>query len=130
MSYNIEDFPPEIQKQIREQLGETEKKKSKYKNQITRIDGKTFDSKHEAERYQELTMLEKAGEITALQHHVKFKIEDANEKNREAYYEADFVYFDYRRGWIVEDAKGFRTKDYKLKKKAMYNRYGIDIQEV
>lgn len=132
MAYNIEDFPPSVQKKIKKKMGVTEEKKeSKYRNQITRRYGKTFDSKHEAERYEELKMLEKAGEITGLMHHVKFRIENKNEKNREASYEADFVYLDCKKlRWIVEDAKGFVTDEYKLKKKAMYNRYGIDIQEV
>lgn len=41
-------------------------KKSKYGAVKTEVDGIKFDSKHEALRYQELRLLEQAGEITNL----------------------------------------------------------------
>ena len=105
--------------------------KSKFGNVLTSYNGKTFDSKREAERYQELKLLERAGEITALMTQVPFLIEPANRKNRAVKYRADFVYLDCRTNkWVVEDAKGFKTSVYKIKKKSMFNRYGIEIQEV
>lgn len=45
-------------------------------------------------------------------------------------YVADFVYTTRDGKLVVEDAKGFRTEAYKLKKKLMLWRYGIDIKEV
>ncbi len=45
---------------------------NKYKNKKVEVDGIVFDSKKEAKRYQELLLLEKAGEITDLQRQVKF----------------------------------------------------------
>jgi hypothetical protein len=113
--------------------GKAEKaqKKAKYNNKKTIVDGMEFDSTHEAVRYGELKLLQKADEITALQTQVWFLLEPKNDKNRAEYYIADFVYFDYRlKDWVVEDAKGVRTQAYINKKKSMYNKYGIDIKEV
>jgi hypothetical protein len=51
----------------------TEKpKKSKYGAVKTEVDGIMFDSKREASRYQELRLLEQAGEITNLRLQVPF----------------------------------------------------------
>lgn len=51
-------------------------------------------------------------------------------KEREVKYIADFTYRDSEGNFIVEDAKGFRTDVYKIKKKLMLWRYGIEIREV
>lgn len=112
---------------------------SKYGNRKTEVDGIIFDSKHEAERYAELKLLEKAGEIRDLKLQEKFclvpTIEGEGRKiaQRAVYYLADFTYWE-RNGkyWkrVVEDAKGVRTDVYKLKKKLMRWRHGIEIREV
>lgn len=124
---------------------------TKYGSKKTEIDGVTFDSKKEAKRYQELRILEKAGEITNLRRQVKFElIPDQREFNgREIYtkgpkkgcfkpgkllerkveYAADFVYTQDGQQ-VVEDTKGFRTKDYIIKRKLMLYRYGIRIREI
>ncbi|WP_416330384.1 DUF1064 domain-containing protein, partial [[Clostridium] innocuum] len=53
----------------------TEKpKKSKYGAVKTEVDGIMFDSKREASRYQELRLLEQAGEITNLRLQVPFEL--------------------------------------------------------
>lgn len=127
---NINDLPEHLRKQIEQQIGPI-KKKSKYNNEKTLVGGELVDSGREAVRYGELKLLQQADEITALQSQVWFLIEPKNDKNRASYYIADFVYFDYRlKQWVVEDVKGKKTSDYILKKKAMYNRYGIEIREV
>ncbi len=51
-----------------------EDKIPKYRNEKAVIDGYTFDSKKEANRYFELKMLQRAGEITALELQPKFEI--------------------------------------------------------
>jgi hypothetical protein len=127
---NIADLPPNLQKQVESQIGKV-KKPSKYNNTKTIADNQVFDSQHEAVRYGELKLLQQADEITALQTQVWFLLEPKNSKNNASYYIADFVYYDYKlKEMIVEDAKGFKTAEYRLKKKAMYNKYGIDIKEV
>lgn len=94
----------------------------KYNNEKTTIDGIKFASRLEAERFQQLRLLEKAEEIEALQLQVEFQIltgwtnPDTGERTRSKYYVADFVYYDKQSGkWIIEDTKGMETSDFKLK---------------
>ena len=125
---------------------------SKYKNRKKLVDGIEFDSAKEARRWSELKLLEKAGEISDLRRQVKFVlIESQYEESSEVYqrgknkgkpkrgkilehecsYVADFVYIDEKTGkTVVEDTKGFRTKDYIIKRKLLLERYKIRITEV
>lgn len=111
----------------------------KYNNKKIEVDGMTFDSKKEANRYKELSLLQKAGEISGLQTQVRYVLipsqREVSEEvytrgenkgknkpgkllERECTYVADFVY--YKDGKvIVEDTKGFRTKEYIIKRKLM-----------
>ncbi len=118
---------------------------SKYGNRKTVKDGIPFDSIKEYARYCELSMLERAGQISNLQRQVKFTLipsqrePDAEGKRggvkrgklieRECSYVADFV---YEQGGerIVEDTKGFRTKEYIIKRKLMLWVHGIRVREV
>ena len=109
---------------------------TKYNNKKITVDGQKFDSKKEANRYKELRLLEKAGEIQALRTQVKFILipaqrDEATGKviERECSYKADFVYEEDGKT-VVEDVKGFRTKEYIIKRKLMLWRYGIRTREV
>lgn len=107
---------------------------SKYHNKKTVVDGIVFDSKKEANRYRELKLLEKAGEISDLRLQVKFELVPAIYEygvcvQRAVTYIADFVYRENGET-IVEDVKGMKTEVYKLKKKLMRWRYGIEVKEV
>lgn len=106
----------------------------KYHNKKTVVDGITFDSKHEAERYKELRMLQIAGEISELRLQVPYELIPLMKLNGETFrstkYVADFVYKDKNGNEIVEDAKGMKTDVYKLKKKLMAYIHHIIIQEV
>ena len=110
------------------------KKTSKYRNKKTVCDGITFDSKHEASRYQELKMLLNAGEITELRLQVPFELIPTFKLNGETFrsikYVADFVYKDKNGFEVIEDAKGMKTDVYKMKKKLMAYVHHIVIQEV
>ena len=64
------------------------KSKSKYNAVPKVVDQIRFASTKEANRYADLKFMENAGEITALQRQVKFKLVGCN-------YFADFCYFDY-----------------------------------
>jgi hypothetical protein len=103
-------------------------KQSKYRNVKTTVDGITFASKREANRYAELKLMEAAGEIELLGTQVRFEIVVNGEKI--GAYVADFSYWDKDGNNVVEDAKGVRTPVYKLKKKLVKALYGVDIQEV
>ena len=120
-------------------------KSSKYKSKKIEVDGITFDSKKEAKRYGELKLLERVGEISDLQMQVKYILipsqyeitgftKTGKEKKkcveRECAYIADFVYKDNKGNVCIEDTKGFKTKDYIIKRKLMLYVYGIRIIEV
>jgi hypothetical protein len=107
---------------------------SKYGNHKVTCDGKTFDSLKEYRRYCELRLLEKAGEITDLQTQVKFVLIPSQKVSgklveRECSYLADFAYVQDGKK-VVEDTKGFKTKDYIIKRKLMLWVHGIRIREV
>lgn len=107
---------------------------SKYRAYKVECDGMVFASKKEAKRYIELKMLQKAGEISNLRMQVKHQLipsqKDADGKTvRPVYYISDFEYEENGRT-VVEDVKGFRTREYKLKKKLMLFREGITVREV
>lgn len=91
------------------------------------IDGRTFDSKKEGERYRHLKAEQLAGRIGGLRCQVRFPLRVNGVMV--ARYCADFVYV---RGSerIVEDVKGMRTAVYKLKRNLMRAVHGIDIHEV
>lgn len=90
------------------------------------LDGNTFASKGEMERYAELLLLQKAGEISGLKDQVTYSI-DVNGVHV-CKYIADFVYTEAGR-LVVEDWKGFKTPAYHLKKRLMLAVHGIEIME-
>lgn len=108
---------------------------TKYNNKKVTVNGQVFDSKKEANRYQELLLLEKAGVIKNLSRQVKFVLipsqRDENGKviERECSYKADFKYEEDGKA-VVEDVKGFRTKEYIIKRKLLLWQYGIRIREI
>lgn len=105
---------------------------SKYHAKKTVVDGIEFDSAKEAKRYTRLRALEEEGKIQHLRLQVPFELLPSFEcdgvKYRGMKYIADFVY--YRDGEVVvEDCKGFKTQEYKLKKKLMAYFNNINIEE-
>lgn len=122
---------------------------NKYHSRKITIGGITFDSKKESRRWQELCLLQRAGQITDLQRQVKFvliptqyekfprystktgkRLKDGiRTLEQECSYVADFVYMKDGKQ-VVEDTKGVKTKDYIIKRKLMLERHGIRIKEV
>ena len=121
---------------------------NKYRSKKITIGGITFDSRKEAKRYGELALLEKAGQIADLELQKSFVLLPAQFETYERYgkkgqrlkdgtrciekavnYKADFVYKENGR-LVVEDTKGFKTKDYIIKRKLMLYIHGIKIKEV
>lgn len=106
---------------------------SKYHNKKLTVDGQTFDSGKEYRRFRELCLLERAGQIAGLQRQVKFELLpaqriDGKVVERACSYVADFVYTEDGQQ-VVEDAKGMRTQEYRLKRKLMLYIHGIRIRE-
>lgn len=109
---------------------------SKYHARKTEVDGITFDSRKEANRWTELRLMEKAGMIRNLERQKRYELTPAQRDpetgkviERASYYVADFVYEDEDGNTVVEDSKGLRTDVYILKRKIMLARYGIRIKE-
>lgn len=101
---------------------------SKYNAKKIKIDGHTFDSKREAQRYCELKLFLRAGEIRNLVLQPRFLLQDEffdkNEiKHKKIEYVADFMYIDKCGKTVVEDVKGVLTDVYKLKKKLFLKIY-------
>ena len=105
-------------------------KMTKYHAHKTEVNGITFSSKLEADRYEQLLWLEKAGEITDLKLQVEFQINqgwkhpETGEKIRSNHYVADFMYCDVKNNKIiVEDTKGMETSDFRLKWNLVRSQY-------
>lgn len=128
-------------------------KYNKYRNtKFVAVDGEVFDSRKEANRWEELLLLGRSGEIKDLKRQVEFELISAQVETYERYskdgkrikdgtrvlerscvYVADFTYVNVKTGErVVEDAKSVatRTKDYIIKRKLMLWRLGIRIHEV
>lgn len=118
--------------------------RTKYHSKKITRNGITFDSVKEFNRYNELLLLQRAGAIQDLKRQVEFVLiptqrePDAIGKRggvikgkvieHKCSYIADFVYTENGKQ-IVEDSKGFRTADYKIKRKLMLYIHGIRIKE-
>lgn len=94
----------------------------KYHAKRTLFDGRSFASKAEANRYAELKLLERAGQIYDLKCQVRYPLRVMGEMI--ATYVADFTYYvaeltypEKGSAFVVEDVKGFATELYKLKRK-------------
>lgn len=101
---------------------------SKYNAIKTEIDGYVFASRREANRYAELKILEKAGEIKDLELQPVYPCL-VNGK-LVCKYIADFRYKLSSGREVVEDAKGAKTPVYRLKNKLVNALYGVVIVEV
>lgn len=96
-------------------------------NRVTVVDGIKFQSKLEADRYRELVMLRRAGEVLYFLRQVPFDVATG------VVYRADFVVMWNRTGSprenvTVEDTKGHLTDVARVKMAAVQDRYGITIR--
>lgn len=90
------------------------KRPHKFNARRTEVDGIQFDSAKEARRYAELRLLERAGEIRNLELQPRFDLVVNGKKV--CRYVGDFAYFQGNER-IIEDSKGFQTREFKLKRK-------------
>lgn len=91
------------------------------------VNGIEFDSTREARRYQDLALMQAAGQITKLRRQVPFEI-----RVNKVYicsWLADFTYTTADGTKCTEDSKGWKTDVYKLKKKLVEAAYNIRIIE-
>ena len=102
-------------------------KPRKYRNQRVTVDGKTFDSKHEAEVYADLMLRRRAGELRIVMRQVPFDLPGGIR------YIADFCTVDSAGRFDVLDAKSpitRRDRVYVNKRKQMLSEWGITVKEV
>ena len=103
---------------------------NKYRNKKAQIDMYVFDSVRESQRYKELKLLERAGEISNLELQPRFLLQDSFKKNgktfRKIEYVADFMYLENGKT-IVEDVKGLQTDVFKLKHK-IFEKVYLDLE--
>lgn len=92
----------------------------------TEVDGHKFPSMKEAKRYGQLRLMERGGLIKGLVLQPKFELMPAftyrGKKIRNIEYWADFTYEEDGKT-VVEDAKGFKTPEYKIKRKLFLAKY-------
>ncbi len=121
------------------------KPRNKYHSKKITVNGNTFDSQKEYRRFFELSLLLRAGAITELKRQVEFELIPAQREpdtvgvrggvkqgkviEHAVKYVADFVYKENGK-LVVEDTKGFRTKDYIIKRKLMLWVHKIKIKEI
>lgn len=124
--------PTKLEELVREIDGKPANKFGAVKKDV---DGIRFDSTKEADRYEELKILVRAGEIKDLRLQVRYdlipkqKFSDGSSMAG-TYYLADFVYFDNRKGYeVVEDVKGKKTDVYQIKRKLMKLILNIEVYE-
>ena len=95
-------------------------------NKILMVKSLLFDSAKEAQRYRELKLLEKAGEISNLELQPRFLLQESFKKNGKTYrkieYVADFKYIEKGKT-KVEDVKGLQTDVFKIKHKLFEKKY-------
>ncbi len=101
-------------------------KRGKYNNKILETEDGRFHSQREYIRWRQLKLLNAKGAISDLTRQVPFRLQ-FNGVLIEKYI-ADYTYTE-RGNFVVEDCKGFRTKDYRRKRKWMKAFHGITIKE-
>lgn len=102
--------------------------KAKYGNRKTVIEGIEFHSNREAERWLVLRAMERDGLIRDLRRQIDIPLVVNGVKVCK--FVCDFEYFDVAAGCIVhDDAKGFRTPEYRIKAKLYAALFGRAIRE-
>jgi hypothetical protein len=116
--------------------------RTKFGNIKVKIDGYTFASEKESNRYLELKLLLRAGEISDLKLHPKFALIPSQKlstgkRERPCTYTADYSYIQDGK-IVVEDSKSKKdrkgkiisaTQQYVIRRKLMLWIYGIEILE-
>lgn len=103
---------------------------SKYGNRRSwsPVCNRTFDSLAERKWGEDLRLLEQAGEISDVRYQVRFPLVVGDIKI--CTYVADFCWTEKNGTRVTADAKGFVTKEYRLKAKLMQALYGVTIREL
>lgn len=106
---------------------------NKFHARRTERDGHTFDSQAEADRYDELRLLQQAGEIIGLELQPSFVLQPSFKYGKRTVraitYRADFRYIEAATGKIiVEDVKGVETEAFRIKAKMLLYVHKIELR--
>lgn len=103
------------------------RQRSKYRNKKVQLDGHTFDSKAEARYYQQLKLMERAGEILFFRLQPRYRLLDGFEKHGKKHrpidYVADFEVHHKDGSIEVVDIKGYKTDVFRIKEKMFNKKY-------
>lgn len=107
--------------------------RNKYGAKKTQVGDVNFDSKREANRWMELQLLQRAGEISDLQRQVKVELIGQyrplfTRTGRKMKLTFDFAYIE-NGIQVFEDAKGMPTRDYEVRV-AVARAMGLEVREV
>lgn len=105
-------------------------KRRKFGNTKTQRNGLIFDSKKEADRWDQLKLLERVGRIRNLRRKVKYRLEVNGVLI--CTYTPDSEYEEATpMGWaaVTEDVKGYPNDRWPMKKRLMKACHGIDVRE-
>lgn len=105
----------------------------KFGNRKTTVDGLAFDSKREAARWRELTLLQRAGHISDLQRQVAYvlapgvKFAGARRAQPALRLIVDFAYRE-RGELVLEDVKGVITTAFTIKRHLLKALHGLEVR--
>lgn len=114
-TWSVDDYKAYLEKR---------NKRSKYGAKKITVDGHTFDSIKEADYYSDLKFRLMANEIDG------FCLQPIFILAPELKYKADFIVFNNDGSFEIIDVKGFKTKEYKVKKKVFEDKYRLKIKEI
>lgn len=99
----------------------------KFNARQTEIDGIKFPSEKEGTKYSELKLQKRAGLIKDFTLQPEFTLQEGfthkGKYHRPITYKADFLVINNDGTEIIIDTKGFKTKDYKNKKKMLLKKF-------
>ena len=106
-------------------------KKSKYRNKRTKVDGILFDSKLEADYYDDLKLQLRAGVIRGFCRQPEFMLVAGLGERKPVTYKADFIVFNLDGTAEIIDVKGMETEVFKIKEKQFYEKFpGLKLKIV
>lgn len=121
---------PEPQQDVKG-AGSSGRPRRKYRNEPVTVDGIRFDSKKEATRFGELSVVQGAGVIFDLECHPQYVFE--HNGMRIGSFRPDFRYYDSNGQCVIEDVKSPSTRketSYRLRKRMMKVFFGLEVIEI
>lgn len=112
MRWSEEEYMEFLEKQGKK-TARQKPKRAKYNNKKTWVNGICFDSKKEADYYQELVLLQRTGKILGFSLQPEFVLVEGNTAERAITYKADFIIFNLDGTFEIVDVKGYETQQWK-----------------